>query len=371
MRLLLNKDLAKKKDNLHEMAILVISTRKELRETISQHISLAGISRTENLGTDFLSGLTLTLPANLRGVLIDIGQSIDVDRVMTQIKSQIPKDCWCMLFGDSDSITIAQRFAERGIRYFHANSQLAEIAQKVIDGPDFDIGRKSVFISMLGCKGGAGTTLLSYQLSQSIVQHRKLPLLLLQGGQGSQNLDIILGQKIDNNIAYYQENIDAMLSQGILPPDMDAEEFQKYNFVVFDQALFNATKEQMIQQAELSHCIVLILDRSMSSARVALNFIQCFERIKENNKRPKRLFICVNDNSPATSESLSSSDIQSLLSHPVNFNFPYIKRGSNSIVEHKLWSGAKKPLEKLTRMIMGIDDSKKNAAKYALSRWFN
>ncbi len=377
MRLLLNKDLAQQQNKLHERDMLVISSRADVAEHLAQHIGQAGMGHVKVLETDFLSAPVLTLAENLQGVLIDIGGCTDVDQVVNQVKGRIPQQCWCILFGDSDSISVAQGFVERGMRYFHVGSQLAEITARVLSGPGQEIStRKSLLITLLGCKGGAGSSLLSWQLAQSIVRYRKLPLLLLQGNLGSQDIDIMLGKKIDQGITSHQEYIDVMLSESLLPPESDAPDMQKYNFLIFDQALFSTTKEVMQQQAEHSHCIILVLDRTAASARVALNFINIFERIADNGSQGRRLFICVNDSRPVTSDSLSLSDMQSLLGRPITVSFPYLKEGSQALLEHKLWRGDKKPLEKLTRLILGMGERRQGSSLrrslslHSLSRHF-
>ncbi len=364
MRLLLNKDLAQQKNNLHDGAVLIISARPALREAVTQQI--AGMVQVKELDVDFLSGSGLNLPTNVYRVLIDIGNCTDVDAVINRVKSQIPQHCWCMLLGEIDSIRVAQGFIDRGVRYFHMGSQLAEMAQRVIAGPGSDlIKRQSVLITVLGCKGGVGTSLLSWQLARSIVQYRKLPLLLLQGSRGSQDLDIMVGKKIEQGgIVSGQENTDVMLIDSVLPPDRDAPELQKYNFMVFDQALFNVSKEQMVQQAELSSCILLVIDRSMASVRIALNFIKEFERVSNASTENKRLFICLNDHRPVTPGLLAVSDIESLLGKPVSVSFPYLKAGGDAILEHTLWSGRRKPLEMLTKMILAMDDSNQQSFVY-------
>ncbi len=363
MRLLLNKDLTPQKNTLHERAVLMISERTELYDAVFQQ--LAGTTKLDVLKADFLSG-TVTLPANVRGMLIDIGTCTDVNTVISRVKSQVSQHCWCMLLGDADSISVAQGFLNRGVRYFHTGSQLAEAAQYVIAGHEQNaIKRRSVMVSVLGCKGGVGTSLLSWQLAQSIVRYRKLPLLLSQGNLGSQDLDILVGKKIEpGSIVSCQENIAVMLSDSVLPSDRSMPELQKYNFVLFDQALFNTSQEHMVQQAEAADSVLLVIDRSMGSIRTALNFIKIFERVSSGKMEDKRLFICLNDHNPVLAGLLSISDIQSLLGRSVNIHFPWLKAGGEAILEHKLWRGDQKPLETLTRMLLGLDDSREKSSAW-------
>ena len=77
-----------------------------------------------------------------------------------------------------------------------------------------------------------------------------------------------------------------------------------------------------------------------------------------------------------TSDSLSLSDMQSLLGRPITVSFPYLKEGSQALLEHKLWRGDKKPLEKLTRLILGMGERRQGSSLrrslslHSLSRHF-
>ncbi|EKN6166149.1 pilus assembly protein CpaE, partial [Yersinia enterocolitica] len=169
----------------------IVSTRKWVIEKISEKIRLADINDIKEIDKDIFNLSTINTPEKTVGFIIDIGNNQDVEKTLSLIKSNTPRDCWCVLVGDIDSISIAQKFTERGILYLNVQSQSIELTQHLLKGIPIESERKAFFISILGCKGGIGTTLLSYHFSCEITQIKKSPTLLLQGNQGSQDLDLV------------------------------------------------------------------------------------------------------------------------------------------------------------------------------------
>ncbi|CNG87716.1 putative tight adherance operon protein [Yersinia enterocolitica] len=211
MQLILNKELINRKDNKIKSNIVIVSTRKWVIEKISEKIRLADINDIKEIDKDIFNLSTINTPEKTVGFIIDIGNNQDVEKTLSLIKSNTPRDCWCVLVGDIDSISIAQKFTERGILYLNVQSQSIELTQHLLKGIPIESERKAFFISILGCKGGIGTTLLSYHFSCEITQIKKSPTLLLQGNQGSQDLDLVTEKKMTSEINEYHKNIDIML----------------------------------------------------------------------------------------------------------------------------------------------------------------
>nr|WP_080099003.1 pilus assembly protein CpaE [Yersinia enterocolitica] len=228
---------------------------------------------------------TINTPEKTVGFIIDIGNNQDVEKTLSLIKSNTPRDCWCVLVGDIDSISIAQKFTERGILYLNVQSQSIELTQHLLKGIPIESERKAFFISILGCKGGIGTTLLSYHFSCEITQIKKSPTLLLQGNQGSQDIDLVTEKKMTSEINEYHKNIDIMLCKGneLSDIDIDIKIGRKHNYIVFDQSIHNSPKEKLAGYIEHSDCIIILLDNSMTSVRVAKDFIDIYESLVDKN----------------------------------------------------------------------------------------
>ncbi|CNK44977.1 putative tight adherance operon protein [Yersinia mollaretii] len=354
MQLILNKELISRKESKAKNFITIISTRKWLIEEIAEKIRLADFDNIKEIEQDIFNVTTINLPSQTIGVVIDIENNSDVDDIVNLIKNNTPRDCWCVLVGDIDSISIAQQFTEHGLLYLNMQSQSAELTQHLLNGIQVEAGRRAFCISVLGCKGGIGTTLLSYHLANEMTQIKKSPTLLLQGNQGSQDLDLITEKKMSNELTEYKKNIDLMLCKDKKLSDVDIQKNKKHNFIIFDQSIHNAQKENLADYIEHSNCIILMLDNSMVSVRVAKEFIDFYTRFKRDNKQSVKLIICLNESRPVIKDMLGTSDIQLLLGRPIEIQLPYIYKKNNSLNDQNYFGRRKKEIKELARQALGI-----------------
>ncbi|BFO08019.1 hypothetical protein GGER_05290 [Serratia rubidaea] len=117
--------------------------------------------------------------------------------------------------------------------------------------------------------------------------------------------------------------LDAMSWTDASFPDLDSESFEKYNFVIFEESINSADKEQLRRIVERTSCLILMLDRSMSSVRTVRQIAEIHDVICRTQNTPRRLFICLNDSRPVTSEMLGIEDLQLLLGRKVDIVFPW------------------------------------------------
>lgn len=360
MQLILNKDLINKKGSKVKDTIAIISTRKWLIEIISEKIRLADINSIKEIEDNIFTTSSVNLPDQTIGVIIDIGNDQEIEKILDLIKNHTPRDCWCVLVGDIDSISIAQQFIDRGILYLNIQSQSAELTQLLLKGIQIESERKAFFISVLGCKGGIGTTLLSYHLAYEITQIKKAPTLLLQGNQGSQDLDLITEKKMNNSITEYYKYLDLMLCNEKKLSEVDNQTNKKHNFIIFDQPIHNASKERITDYIEQSNCIIILLDNSMMSVRIAKEFISLYERFKRDNRQAIRLIICLNESRPVTQDMLDTSDIQSLLDRVIDIHIPYIKSTKSSLNDPTYFGRKKSKITTLAKNTLGIKKNSSN-----------
>jgi pilus assembly protein CpaE len=354
MQLILNKDLINRKGSKVKNTIAIISTRKWLIEKISEKIRLADMESIKEIEKDIFTVSEINLSDHTIGVVIDIGNNSDVEETLNLIKSHTPRDCWCVLVGDIDSISIAQQFTERGLLYLNVQSQSAELTQHLLKGIQIESERKAFFISVLGCKGGIGTTLLSYHLVHEITQIKKSPTLLLQGNQGSQDLDLVTEKKMTGEFTEYQKNFDLMHCKERNISDSEIQKKKQHNFVVFDQPIHNIQKEKLTDYIEYSNCIVILLDNSMISVRVAKEFIDIYSRFKRDNQKAVKLIICLNESRPVTRDMLDTADIQSLLGRAIDIKIPYIHKSNKTLSDPHYFGRRKKSITELAKGTLGI-----------------
>ncbi|EOT3264976.1 hypothetical protein ACLAD4_001234 [Escherichia coli] len=91
--------------------------------------------------------------------------------------------------------------------------------------------------------------------------------LFVQGPSGSRDLDILVGKKILQDLVQVNKNLDAKRQDSESLPDFSQNIYDKYNFVIFEETINSASKETLRHLAEKSSCLILVLDRSMSSVQ--------------------------------------------------------------------------------------------------------
>ncbi|CNI47849.1 putative tight adherance operon protein [Yersinia rohdei] len=354
MQLITNKDLISKKDTKIKNTIAIISKRKWLIDNVAEKIRLADMNNIKEIEKDILTVSSVNLPEQTIGIIIDIGNDHNIKNILDLIKNCTPRDCWCVLVGDIDSISIAQQFTEQGILYLNIQSQSAELTQLLLKGIRIESDRKAFFISVLGCKGGIGTTLLSFHLANEIAQIKKTPTLLLQGNQGSQDLDLVVEKKMSNEITEYYKNLNLMRCKENKLSEVDAKTNNKHNFIVFDQPIHNIPKENITDYIEQSNCIIILLDNSMMSVRIAKEFIGIYDRFKRDNRQAIRLILCLNESRPVAKSMLATTDIESLLERKIDIHIPYIYKTKESLSDQNYFGRKKNKIDTLVKNTLGI-----------------
>lgn len=354
MQLITNKDLISKKDTKIKNTIAIISKRKWLIDNVAEKIRLADMNNIKEIEKDILTVSSVNLPEQTIGIIIDIGNDHNIKNILDLIKNCTPRECWCVLVGDIDSISIAQQFTEQGILYLNIQSQSAELTQLLLKGIRIESDRKAFFISVLGCKGGIGTTLLSFHLANEIAQIKKTPTLLLQGNQGSQDLDLVVEKKMSTEITEYYKNLNLMRCKENKLSEVDAKTNNKHNFIVFDQPIHNIPKENITDYIEQSNCIIILLDNSMMSVRIAKEFIGIYDRFKRDNRQAIRLILCLNESRPVAKSMLATTDIESLLERKIDIHIPYIYKTKESLSDQNYFGRKKNKIDALVKNTLGI-----------------
>ncbi|GLR07768.1 tight adherance operon protein [Mixta theicola] len=348
MLLFLQKE---EKASFKEMTFYVLSAREDVNEQLSQLLRLAGFSQVEKVHQSLGQVRNLTLSPQAGGMIIDIGAQTQVEEIVPVIQALVPRNIWCCVTGDSDSITLAQSFARHGIAYFYLKAQNDEMMQAAASGATAKARRWAVSVSVLGCKGGIGNTTLAWQLANRLVNQRQMPTLFIQGRAGSRDLDLVIGKKLSRNVVAVNKHLDAMGWEETHFPPIQQEAFEKYNFVVFEESINAADKEQMRQIVERTSCLILTMDRSMSSVRRVCSLIEMIDAINRSQSTPRRVLLCLNDSRPVTSEMLSLEDLQALLGRQLDVIFPYHKE--RTVTYFPALRRQRSPLETLAQKVLG------------------
>lgn len=308
--------------------IMIISEINELNDRIAQLLRSRGLENIELINTDFFSNDTLSISAGETiGVIVDIKNETSINQITNKIHSVIPQNVWCCIMGHSDSISLAQKLLEAGVVYFNAGTQLPQMVERIITGVNIPFLRNTIKISVLGCKGGIGSSIISSHIANAIATEKKVPVLLAQSKLGSQDLDLLFDKKLQSDIVEYAPNLD--LYQGI-PSKLASHALNKYNFIVYDQPIFSLDKEEYDSIFEHSNTFVLVIERKISSLRVAKQFLDECERIRNTTSRFIRTFICISDHKNEISKLMATGDVERLLQCEIDNIIPYAKNMSSS-----------------------------------------
>lgn len=333
--------------------IVVVSNREEIQSEVAQILRTRGLENVDIIKKDFFASsdeISFSAEDSI-GVIIDIINESNVKTIVERVFSSVPQNVWCCLIGDSDSISLSQKLLDEGILYFNSHTQLSQMVGKIISGVNIPRVRNSVKIAVLSCKGGIGASLISSHIANEIVVNKKIPVLLAQGSNGSQDLDLLFDKKLSAGIVEYTSNLDLFNGDlGTLPPATT----EKYNFIIYDQPIYNVKKDNFSQLLESYSSFVLVVERKIGSLRLAKQFLDECERIRSTTGKPIRTFICISDSRLETSKLMAKNDIETLVGSSVDAVIPYIKNThAKTVLGVNLGRNGKSEINSLMMKVIG------------------
>ncbi|MDG6896767.1 pilus assembly protein [Actinobacillus delphinicola] len=333
--------------------VVVISTLDSVQNQLSQLLRSHGIEQVEVINRSLQSEDIVLNAEETVGVIIDIGDDTDVQHITEQVNAIVPQQMWCCLVGCSDSISLAQKLLEQNILYFNRDSQLNLMMNRIVSSTmNIPNTRNTVKVCVLGCKGGVGASFIASQIANVIAENKKVPVLLAQGTNGTQDLDLLFDKKLAGGVVAFEENLDLLNGDF---KQLSLEERQKYNFIIYDQPIFNVSKDEQIGFFDIANSFVLVVDRHPNSLRIAKRFLELCERRKAQTGQLIRTFICVIDSRMEHATLMSKADIESLLGSPVDAVIPFLRKTSApTVLSIKLSKNMTKSITELTLKIIGV-----------------
>ena len=333
--------------------IVVVSNREDIQSEVAQILRTRGLENVEIVKKDFFTAsdeISFSAEDSI-GIIIDIINETNVKTIVERVFSSVPQNVWCCLIGDSDSISLSQKLLDEGILYFNSHTQLSQMVGKIISGVNVPRVRDSVKIAVLSCKGGIGASLISSHIANEIVVNKKIPVLLAQGTNGSQDLDLLFDKKLSGSVVEYTSNLDLFNGDlGTLTPTTT----EKYNFIIYDQPIYNVKKDNFVQLLESYSSFVLVVERKIGSLRLAKQFLDECERIRSTTGKPIRTFICISDSRLETSKLMAKNDIETLVGSSVDAVIPYIKNtNTKTVLGVNLGRNGKNEINSLMMKVIG------------------
>lgn len=333
--------------------IIILSEHDGLRLEVAQMLRTRGLENVEIVNGDIFTIHDADFSEEeTLGVIVDIGAQKDAHIITDSIHSAIPQNVWCCVLGESDSISLSQKLLQEGILYFNSETQIGPMIEKILSGVNIPLVRHTIKISVLGCKGGIGASLISAHIANIIANTKKIPVLLAQGSNGSQDLDLMFDKKLQNDVIEYNEHLDLYKGQPLKLPNAVSS---KYNFIIYDQPIFNVNKEEFHRYIEESNNFVLVVERRIGSLRVAKQFLDECERIRSTTGKPIRTFICLSDHKLETSKLMVKTDIENLIKSSIDAVIPFIKHTENNkVLSINLGKNGKNETHTLAMKVIGM-----------------
>ncbi|EHV9096769.1 hypothetical protein K1L16_003067 [Salmonella enterica subsp. enterica serovar Muenchen] len=263
--------------------------------------------------------------------IVDIESEKDLSIINDIIVMGIPNDVMYVLIGDTDSITFSSELLKFGARYLYKNTQLGSVADIILNSKGKSVDRISLNVSILGCKGGCGNTTIASGLFSSIDKFISAPVLYIQGGSGSRDLDLISSENLgitiqEAKIQKTSSTKSVKIDSEVVRFDYDNPVYQQYNINLFDHNISRASPEELEIVFNRTNVFVLIVGNNFSSFRTAKKIIDEYKKFELRSKsRPKRIIICVNEYTVRTSrDKFSREDIEDFLEWKVDMYLPHI-----------------------------------------------
>ncbi|EAW8511857.1 hypothetical protein FNH73_11225 [Salmonella enterica subsp. salamae] len=268
--------------------------------------------------------------------VVDIENEKDLATINDIVAMAIPNDVLYILMGETDSIAFSTELMKIGARYLYKGTQLGAVADIILNAKGKQVDRLSLNVSILGCKGGCGTTTISSKLFSSIDKFMSAPALLIQGGSGSRDLDLISGESL--GISILESKIQKISSTKAVKIDSETTRFdynnpvyQQYNINIFDHNISRASQEDIEMVLNYTTVLVLVVGNNFSSFRTAKKIIDEYKKFEMRTKsRPKRIIICANEyNVKFRRDKFSDEDAEDFLERKIDIRFPHLNSDKN------------------------------------------
>ncbi|MEF3101787.1 hypothetical protein AB3X31_00680 [Raoultella terrigena] len=340
-------DVAHKAKKGAAQSIMVISPDKELLSDISGLLLINNFNNVINHQIDFFALQDDSILRGAATVIINIGSCNDVTLICETATLLIPASARQIFLGHNDSIAFAQALMNAGVCYLHIQSQLAQLAGQ-LQQPENALAARSIMkISLLGCKGGAGTSTVAWQLFQAIGMQTSIPSLLVQGASGSRDLDLVTARSLPRDGAITP--MGTHQSARIEPLDAawiyDDSHFNLFNLVMFDHGVYAQPYEHLETVFTQSSTLILVVNRDLSALRVAKHLLDEKQRVDlSRGGKELRVFICLNENHPARGDELRNEDIEEYLGCPLAVINPWNVKKNQPLSSAPLWRFAAQSL---------------------------
>lgn len=335
-------------------SVLVIAANSQIMDKICEQLTIrdsgdirrfvGGVSQLENY----------TESADVSVVVFEVSDTDTPESVAQLMELHISRTAIQIAIGQRDSLVLADGYLQQRIFYCHYPSQLnrigALIAAKSQPGRDVN---SAVKMAILGCKGGIGTSSLSYYIAEDIARLRQSATLLVQGSGGSRNLDLISRVSISNDVTLLQNNFFAMYEEKNHAWHFNNPVYDRHQCVIFDFSAYNASDEDIENVLTHSDCVLLVCDRNLSSVRVAKKILEANAHLQSSHNGIKRLYLCFNQHHPKVNGEVNAREAGDLVGQPADVIVPYLLKAGDPSMALDFSGKHRSTLENISYLLLG------------------
>lgn len=333
---------------------VVATANPEMMEKIGEQLLLRSIENIIRCPYSLDNLDQFSFEGNPDYFIIDVENKTDAKHISDLLFLHAPRKAVKIAFGKNDSILLAEEFIKQDIFYLYYPNQLNNLGSILNnDKKLFSTSHEPVKISVVGCKGGVGTSSLSYHIAGEIARRRESGTLLVQGCGGSRNLDMIAKTAITHEVAKLQPHLFAISEDPEEKYHYGNPLFSNYDHIVFDISGYNAVDEQIETMLTHSDCILLVCDRDLSSIRMAKKLVESNQHLQSGSSGVKRLFLCFNQHYPKVNGAISPEEVNGLAGKRVDITIPYISVAGDPALLLTFTGKNKKTLDALTDLLLG------------------
>jgi Flp pilus assembly protein, ATPase CpaE len=308
-----------------------------------------------------------------------------------RISHLLPSHASVIVIGSEDAISTIRNLKEMGFYYLFwpiTKQELIDFVRSVSDNRQRNRGpgqnRRAKRISVIGAKGGVGTTLIASELAHQLVTEKKASCIIVEHNYTCGNLDIMLGlkkfERREIQKGAFSSSIDLSEAQSLLTKYSEMlsilsltseqhsiDELNDYhnsavdilssecNFIIEDLSGSSGFTHRNQQRWLSSDCVILVVAPTVSALRDAGRLKMAIDA-PENNTRP-RLIVVVNYNLPEKFATATETDIEKFLQYRPDVVIPFSGKIGDILLEGSRVARARvkaaKPIRILSALVVG------------------
>lgn len=325
------KNIESKNDTSSSGSITIITARENIASGLATQIRMnvgIEVTRTDACFYEMTDGKMI--PSS-NYAIIDLENFNDISIIEQKIKFLLPITTKKIFVGDTDSIRFCDEMSRIGAVYLHFESQMLMIGNALKKVNEVaDTSSHTQKISVIGCKGGSGTSLIAWKLFNAFSEFSNFPILLIQGHTGTPDLDLIADATLarDGVITHLNDHQGIKIATEEELWQFDAPDYRNYNIVIFDHNVTTQVRDKLTLIVPGSDFMFIVVTRELASVRNARLIIDEFERISPSAETVKELsknIIILNENHLARPDELSNEDIENYLGKKIDIVHTYLK----------------------------------------------